>query len=109
MLAEASVEDEQVEKEWGRDYMRHLFLLATRSVKCDFLPATWQAFWRTSVVEEHAQTFTGENIHDTQTTQQDSAGRRLRGPVAHARRIVGSEGKPTGRRRWWDRAQVKRD
>ena len=35
--------------EWNADYERQLFHFAANTVKQDFTPVTWQAFWLTSV------------------------------------------------------------
>ena len=35
--------------EWDADYERQLFHFAANTVKQDFTPATWQAFWMTAI------------------------------------------------------------
>lgn len=40
---------------WEQEYQRHVFGLAAERVRDGFRPATWQAFWRTSVDGEEAQ------------------------------------------------------
>ena len=56
MLAQVSAAAEQDEEEWERASLRHLFVKAANGVKNDFETKTWQAFWRTSVDEQPAQT-----------------------------------------------------
>jgi RNA polymerase sigma-70 factor (ECF subfamily) len=60
MLAEVAADAKQVEEEWDRAYLRHLFVKAANCVKGDFEAKTWQAFWRTSVDEESAQSVAPE-------------------------------------------------
>jgi RNA polymerase sigma-70 factor (ECF subfamily) len=55
MLARVSADAEQDQEEWDRASLRHLFVKAANSVKNDFETNTWQAFWRTGVGEEPAQ------------------------------------------------------
>ena len=38
-----------VSSEWDADYDRQLFNYAANTVKQDFTPGTWQAFWQTAV------------------------------------------------------------
>ncbi len=42
-------EDPEAGAEWDSEYERQLFHYAANTVKQDFTPATWQAFWMTAV------------------------------------------------------------
>ena len=45
---------------WEIEYQQRLFHVAAESVKSEFRPATWAAFWRTAVDNANADTVAGE-------------------------------------------------
>ncbi len=55
MLAQVSADTGGGEKEWDQIYLWHLFSKAASGVKNDFEEPTWNAFWRTCVDEQSAQ------------------------------------------------------
>ncbi len=49
-----------MEAEWDREYRQHLLAWATKEIRDDFKPTTWQAFWRTAIRLEPAAKVAGE-------------------------------------------------
>ena len=48
--------DEPSEADWDREYQLHLFHRSAERVKSEFRDNTWQAFWRTVVLNEPIET-----------------------------------------------------
>lgn len=54
-LAILPAADDGLEEQWTREYLATVFHAAAHQVKGDFKPATWQAFWRTTVEHDSPQ------------------------------------------------------
>ncbi len=57
LAQEPSPEDDA---EWDREVERRLFVWASKRVRSEFQPSTWQAFWRTAVLRQAASTVAGD-------------------------------------------------
>jgi RNA polymerase sigma-70 factor (ECF subfamily) len=55
-LLENQVEANEEEAFWEHEYQRRVFQWAAEQVRGQFQPATWEAFWRTAVLNEDTGT-----------------------------------------------------
>lgn len=59
-MLEAHPEPAEDEQTWEREYQLHLFHWASKRVQAEFRDATWQAFWRTVVLNQAVNLVAGE-------------------------------------------------
>jgi RNA polymerase sigma factor (sigma-70 family) len=52
--------EEAVEEIWQREYQTHLVRWAAGKIRPEFKQQTWDAFWRTAILSEPAETVAGE-------------------------------------------------
>lgn len=52
--------DQSLEENWQRDYQANLVRWAAGQIQGEFKAQTWDAFWRTAVLGESAETVAGE-------------------------------------------------
>src|SRR5262245_27861137 len=53
--AEAQADDTADEQKWEHEYRARLFAWAAEKVRAEVAPATWEAFWRTAVLDESVE------------------------------------------------------